>query len=99
MLTAERNEQLVQLAKDLLRTIAAAHRDSWSHFTTCGESWFYLSIDYETIWLQEGEERPIREKKVILAEKVMLTIFWSPKRIHVIDARPKGGRFNSSYFA
>jgi hypothetical protein len=39
-----------------------------SHFMTGDEGWFYLSSDYETIWFQEGE-LPIREKKVMRAEK------------------------------
>jgi hypothetical protein len=46
----------VQLAKDLLKTIAAARRDSWRHFTTGDESRFDASTDYETILLQEREE-------------------------------------------
>jgi hypothetical protein len=57
MLTEGHKQQRVQLAKNLLKTIPAARRDSWSHFTTGEESWFYLFIDYETIWLQEGEDR------------------------------------------
>jgi hypothetical protein len=56
MLTAKHKNQRVQLAKDLFKIIAAARRDSWSYFTAGGESWFYLSTDYETIWLQEGED-------------------------------------------
>jgi hypothetical protein len=98
MLTAKPKEQRAQLAKGLLKTTAATCRDSWSHFTTGDKSWFDLSTDYEAVWLQEGEERPIREKKVIWAGKVILTIFWSPKAIHLIDAFPKGGRLPSNYF-
>jgi hypothetical protein len=45
-----------QFAKHLLKTIAAARRESWSHFTAGDESWFYLSTDYETTWLQERED-------------------------------------------
>jgi hypothetical protein len=57
MVTVEHNKQRFQFTKNLLKTIAAARRDSWSHFTTGEESWFHLSTDYETIWLQEGEDR------------------------------------------
>jgi hypothetical protein len=57
MLTAEHKKQCVQFSKGLLKTIAAEHRESWSHFTTGDKNCFYLSIDYETIWLQEREEK------------------------------------------
>jgi hypothetical protein len=69
MLTLEHKEQHVQSGKTLLKTIAAPPRDAWSHFITGDESWFYLSIDYSNIWLQEREERPIREKKSFQWEK------------------------------
>jgi hypothetical protein len=49
MLTAKHKKSLVQLAKDLLKTITAVRRDSRSYFTTGDESWFYLSTDYETV--------------------------------------------------
>jgi hypothetical protein len=91
MLTAEHKEQRVQLAKGPLKTIVAARRDLWSHLSTDDEIWLYLSTDYETIWLQDGEERPIGEKKIIRAEKMVLTTFLSPKRIPLIDVLPEGG--------
>jgi hypothetical protein len=35
---------------------------------------------------------------MINAEKLMITIFWSPPKIHAIDRLPKGERFNSQSF-
>jgi hypothetical protein len=49
MLTIEHKEQYVQSAKNFLKTIASAPRDSWSHFMTGDETWFYLSTDYQNI--------------------------------------------------
>jgi hypothetical protein len=46
MLTMEHKEQRVQSAKNILKTIAAAPRDSWNHFMPGDESWFYLSTNY-----------------------------------------------------
>jgi hypothetical protein len=79
------------VSKTLLNTLAAAHHDSWSHFITGDESWFYCSTGYETIRLPGGEERSIREKKVMKAENKTLTSFWSPRRLHLVDSLPKGG--------
>jgi hypothetical protein len=41
MATAEHKMQRVELTKDPLNTIAAARRDSWSHFTVADENRFY----------------------------------------------------------
>jgi hypothetical protein len=40
----------------------------------------------------------MREKKVIRAGNMTLAISWSPRGIHLIDALPNRGLFNSSYF-
>jgi hypothetical protein len=72
--------------------------DSSAHFPTGDKSWFYLAADYETIWLQEGEERPIRRKNVSSAERVIIAIFASQAGIPMIDKLPNGEQFNSQCF-
>jgi hypothetical protein len=46
----------------------------WQYFVTFDESCFYLSIDYEIIELPDGESLPEKEKHMIHARKMMVTI-------------------------
>jgi hypothetical protein len=72
------------------------HR-SFAKFYTGDESWFYLSTNHESIWLEDGEEVPQRARKTIGSQKVMVTIFWSPRGFSVVEALPKNEKFNSKY--
>jgi hypothetical protein len=44
------------------------------YFITLDELWFYLSIDYEIIEFPDGELSPEKEKYMIQARKMMVTI-------------------------
>jgi len=65
------------------------------YVVTLDESWFYLSTDYEQIWLPRGIDPPERERKMISSKKVMITIAWRPSGILLIKMLPKGRKFNS----
>jgi hypothetical protein len=91
VLTVNHKHQGVQSAKDLFKVFTAVHQDSWSYFMTNDENCFHLSTDSKTISLQQGEKRPMREMRIIRAEKVMFTIFWSPTGTHLIDELPRDG--------
>jgi hypothetical protein len=45
--------------------------------------WFYLSTDYEFIWLLRDEKVPERERHIIQSKKFMLTIVWDPRGFHL----------------
>jgi hypothetical protein len=52
---------------------------------TLDESWFYLSTDYEQIWLRPDEEPSERVKHPIQDKKIMVTISWNALGFHLVD--------------
>ena len=98
LLSDEQKQNRVNIAIDLLRILQKAERQGWKYFVTGDESWFYLCYDYERQWVTSGEEPSIRERKMISSQKVMITVFWNPNQIVLVDALPKGDKFNSLYF-
>ena len=96
-LTDDQKRNRVELSKRMLDHLRTAKHRSWVKFYTGDESWFYLATDYEHMWMEEGDEPPTRARKMINAQKVLITIFWSPRGFPVVEALPKGQKFNSRY--
>jgi hypothetical protein len=57
---------------------------AWRDIVALDGSWFYLSTDYEFIWLPRDEKVPKRERHTIQSKKFMLTIVWNPRAFHLI---------------
>jgi hypothetical protein len=55
----------VTLLQQLLSVLKQQERRSWDDTMTLNESWFYLNMDYELIWLQPDEEIPERERHTV----------------------------------
>lgn len=98
LLNPQQKKNRMDISKMLLKILQSAERQGWKYFVTGDESWFYLSYDYERQWVYSGQEPNIREKKMISSEKVMITVFWNPHQIVLVDALPKGEKFNSHYY-
>jgi hypothetical protein len=62
-----------------------------------GENGFGLSTYCETIWPQEREEPPVRDRKIITAEKCCFQSF-GRRQGSMIDMLPKDERFDSQSF-
>jgi hypothetical protein len=62
------------ISNELLIILRSAEHQKWKYFVTLDESWFYLSTDYEIIWLPDDESSSEREKYIIQARKMMVTI-------------------------
>lgn len=97
-LTDEQKYKRVSISKQLLKILRSAKHHSWNYFATGDESWFYLSYDYEQMWVHPGDTPQVRAKKMIGDEKVLVSIFWNPNGFLLVDDLPKGSSFTSSYF-
>jgi hypothetical protein len=86
------------MANSMLKMIAEARHQSWRYFLSGDESWFFYLIEYEQMWLPQGEKAPTRARHIIAEPKVMIIIFWSPLGFPVIDAPSTGERFRARYF-
>jgi hypothetical protein len=63
------------MADSMLKMIAEARHQSWRSFLTRDESWFFYSIEYEQMWLPQGEKAPTKARQIIAEPKVMIIIF------------------------
>ncbi len=43
-----------------------------------------LLSDYEQVWVNAADDPPTREKKMISAKKVMITVVWRPSGVLLI---------------
>jgi hypothetical protein len=55
----------VTLLQQLLSVLERQERRSWDDTVTLNESWFYLNMDHELIWLQPDEEILERERHTV----------------------------------
>jgi hypothetical protein len=56
--------------------------------TSLDESWFYLSTDYEFVWLPRDEKFP-KENDTQFNQKFILMIVWNPRGFHLIKVLEK----------
>jgi hypothetical protein len=81
-----------------LRQLRSIENDGRQFIITLDESWFYLSIDHEQIWLRAEEQPPARPRHTIQDPKKMVTIAWNPLGFHLFDMLPKGNTFNAEFY-
>jgi hypothetical protein len=71
---------------------------TWHDIVTLDESWFYLSTDYEFVWLLRGEKVPEKERHTIQSKTFMLTIVWSLRWFYLIKYLEKDRKFDANYY-
>jgi hypothetical protein len=83
---------------ELLRRLESVQANKWQSFMTLDESWFYLLTSHDTVLVQAGQQPPERVKHMIGDSKMMGTIVCDPQGFHLVDALPKGQKFNANYY-
>jgi hypothetical protein len=91
---AQKGER-ANLSRRLLRMrMLEVERDrAWHDIVTLDESWFYLSTDYEFVWLPRDEKFP-KENDT----QFMLMIVWNPRGFHLIKVPENGHKFNAGCY-
>jgi hypothetical protein len=64
---------------------------------TLDETRFCLSIDRESIWHSSEDEALQMERKIVPTPKMKLKVICNPQGFHMIDALPKGNKFDARY--
>jgi hypothetical protein len=98
LLSHSENLEKLTLSQQLLSVLERQERRSWHDMVTLDESWFYLNMNHELLWLQQDEENAERERHTVQSEKVMITIVWNPSGFHLIKLLPKRFKFNARYY-
>jgi hypothetical protein len=94
-LTDTQKAQRLALWNKLLCKVRSVKHQGWQFIIILDEVRFYLTTDYERIWLWSDQEPPERQKRTIQDTKIMATITWNPLRFHRVDSLPKGMTFNA----
>jgi hypothetical protein len=94
-LTDTQKAQCLTLSKKLLRKLRSIKHQGWQFIITLDGSEFYLTTDYERVWLRPDQELPERRRHTIQDEKIIAKIAWSPLGFHLLDALPKGRTFDA----
>jgi hypothetical protein len=83
---------------ELLRRLEPAQANEWQSIMTLDSSWFYLWTSHETLWIQASQQPPEMVKHMIGDLKMIVTIVWNPQGFHLVNALPKGQKFNANYY-
>ena len=98
-LSEKQKIQRVTISKALIKILNSAKHNNYIYFVTGDESWFEYSYYPSQQWIPIGSQPQTRPNKVLTDKKIMLTVFWNPSGIKVINFLPKGETFNSEYYA
>jgi hypothetical protein len=82
----------------LLSVLRPQHESSFSRTVAGDESWFLYSLQSDHMFATSREEVIPRTKATIVAQKVILTIFFSGVKLISLSALPAGARFIQEYF-
>ena len=85
-------------SKALIEILKKAKRNGWHFILTGDESWFFYRTPGGIMWLPEGEQPPSKARIAQGEPKIMVTIFWNPDGLQLIDACDSNDTFNSQYF-
>jgi hypothetical protein len=78
--------------------LEAQQRIGFRDIITGDESWIYLDMTSNSIWIEAEEILPTRPRTTIASTKVMLTVFWGIRGVRPINWLPHGASFNGAYF-
>jgi hypothetical protein len=94
--TNTQKAQSVTLSNRLLRKLRSIKHQEWQLIITFDELWFYLTTDYEPIWLRPDQELPKTPKHTIQDKRIIMMIAWDRLAFHVLELFQKAGHLMPS---
>jgi hypothetical protein len=98
ILTGEFRQKRIDGARTLLDALEAQQPIGFRDIVTGDESWIYLQMSPNSIWIGAEETAPTRRKTMIASTKAMLPVFWGSRCVTLGDWLPQGASFNGAYF-
>jgi hypothetical protein len=86
------------MAIELLQVLSMQSTRQWHDSVTLDESWSGLFSEHNLMWTAPGEIAVDREQRTVQSPKFMLAVVWNPIGFHVMEALPKGRKFNTQYY-
>jgi hypothetical protein len=85
MLTEFLCQKWVDGSRTLLDALEAQQRIKFRDIVTDDESWIYLHMSPNSIWIGVEETAPTRPKRTIPSIKAMLIVFWGIRGVTLVD--------------
>jgi histone-lysine N-methyltransferase SETMAR len=80
------------------RVLEDAEPNHFEGIVTGDESWFQYTYEFAAMYARSRSEVTPRTRVQFGGPKTMITVFFSGTRLIVLNALPKGARFNQEYF-
>jgi len=88
----------VERSRDLLSVLQSVRHQGWKFIVTMDEAWFYLSNNFDQIWMPHDEIAPDCPRRMVSTPKIMITIAWNPLGFHAAEVLPKGAKWTAKYY-
>jgi hypothetical protein len=98
ILTEELRQKRIDGARTLLDALEAQQRIAFRDIVAGDESWIYLHMSPNSIWIGAEETASTRPTTTSASTKAMLTVFWEIRGVILIDWLPQGAFSNGTYF-
>jgi hypothetical protein len=85
-------------ARTLLDALEAQQRIEFRDIITGDESWIFLHMSPNSIWIGAEETAPIRLRTTIASTKAKLTVFLGIRGVILVDWLPQGASLNRACF-
>lgn len=96
---SEQNKlQRVECCNQILKILQHQKMINWRYIITGDESWFFYHTPNGFQWIPEDEEVQEDIKNSSYSTKIMVTIFWNPNGIAILNALPIGHTMNGDTF-
>jgi hypothetical protein len=98
VLSDDQKKLPVDASRKLLSLLGMYAEHNFEGIATGDEPWFQYSSYSDSMFAGSRESVVARIRRDISRQKTMLTIFCTSTRLLVLEARPKGTKFNQDYF-
>jgi hypothetical protein len=97
-LTSAQKVARVDASIEMLRILQESEVNDFDGVTTGDESWFqYIYASSEMFARSLADVIPVT-RKAIGAKKIMITLFFTARKLIVLTVTPKGWKYNQQYF-
>jgi hypothetical protein len=92
-----REKSRIEFSRDLLQILEDHRELQFDGITTGDESWFRYLIQFDSMFVSFRDAVTPRIRPDI-STKTMLTIFFTSRKLVILDALPKGHKYSQDYF-
>jgi histone-lysine N-methyltransferase SETMAR len=97
-LTPAQKVPRVDTSIEMLRILQESEANDFDGVTTGDESWFQYIYPSSEMFARSPADGIPRTRQALCAKKIMITLFFTARKLIVLDVMPKGWKYNQRYF-